>query len=97
MSELKEQLIKLSDLQDLLSNKGKYFINEVRGHTGVGNDGDGYQGEYNEKFKFYKHPGLPKGVFMRETYKSDSYGSNHSLTAVEFVAGKEKTVTVLRN
>ena len=77
---MNNETILLKDLQDLLSNKAKYL--------------QGNQGEYNETFKFYKHPGIPNGVFMRETYYTDSYGSNQNLVAVEFVKGKEKTITV---
>lgn len=92
---MKNQTIILDDLQELLSNKHKYFISESKGHTGIGeNDYDGNQGEYNETFKFYSHPGLPEGIFMRETYNTDSYGSNVSLIKVEFVKGKKKEVTV---
>lgn len=52
------------------------------------------QGEYNETFKFYKHPGLPEGVFMKEAYNTDSYGYDAKLETVEFVKGKEKQITV---
>lgn len=88
-----DQLIKLKDLQDLLGNKHKYFTNEVKGHIGIGEYGE-RQGEYNEIYKFYKHPGLPEGVFMRETYQSDSYGDNLAITEIGFVEGKAKTITV---
>jgi hypothetical protein len=90
-----EATIKLKDLQDLFKNKNSYKQNTVKGHTGVtgGYDG-GTQGEYNEYFIFYKHPGLPEGIFMRETYTTDSYGDNDTCILVEFVEGKEKTITV---
>lgn len=94
MNESKNQLIKLSDLQELFKNKHNYFTNEVKGHTGVSDDGEGSQGEYNEKFKFYKHPGLPEGVFMRETWHTNSYGYDETITAIDFVEGKARTITV---
>ena len=92
---MKEDTISLKDLQDLLKNKRQYLQSTTKGHIGIpeGYD-DGSQGEYNESFKFYKHPGLPEGVFMRETYQTDSYGSNESLTNIEFVKGREKTIKV---
>lgn len=79
----------------MLKNKSKYKINEQKGQIGIP-DGyeDGSQGDYNEKFIFYQHPGLSKNVFMKETYHTDSYGSNYSLVSVEFVQGKPKTITV---
>jgi len=70
-------------------------MQEVKGHIGVPEGGDdGNQGEYNEKIIYYKHPGLPEGVFMQEIYQTDSYGYDYSLTEVNFVKGKEKKVTV---
>jgi hypothetical protein len=91
---MKGEVILLSDLQDLLKNKSKYKVNTETGHIGVAQDGEGNQGEYNEKFIFYKHPGLPEGVFMKETHTTDSYGYDFTLQNVEFVKGKEKTITV---
>ena len=91
---MKNETILLKDLQDLLTNKQKYFQSEVKGETPIPEGRDGSQGDYNETFRFYKHPGLPEGVFMRETYHSDSYGYNQSLNSVEFVKGREKTITV---
>lgn len=79
----------------MLSNKHKFFKGETKGHQGIPEGSyDGYQSEYNETFKFYAHPGLPEGVFMRETYHTDSYGSNEKLEAVEFVEARPKTVTI---
>ncbi len=92
---MKEESILLKDLQDLLKNKDKYFQSEQKGHTGIPNTYDeGEQGEYNKIFKYYKHPGLPVGIFMRETWNTDSYGSNEAIVSVEFVKGKEKQITV---
>lgn len=92
---MKEETILLKDLQDLLKNKLKYKVNEVKGHTGIiNNSDDGSQGEYNETFIYYKHFGLPEGIFMRETYQPDSYGSDDILTEVVFIKGKEKKITV---
>lgn len=90
-----EQTISIKTLIEFFKNKNKYFINEVKGHTGIpDNSDDGEQGEYNEYFRFYKHPDLPEGVFLRETYQTDSYGYDRHLTKYEFVKGKEKTITV---
>ncbi len=92
---MKDETILLKDLQDLLTNKHKYFMQESKGHTGIADDSyEGSQGEYNERLKFYKHPGLPEGIFMKETWVSDSYGNNDSIQSITFVKGKEKTVTV---
>lgn len=86
--------IALSDLQDLFNNKHKYFLSEEKGHIGVPDESEGEQDEYNETFKFYKHPGLPEDTFMRETYNSDSYGYDDFLVKIDFVKGKAKTITV---
>lgn len=91
---MKTESILLSDLQDLLKNKNKYFQFEKTGLTPIPEDGEGNQGESNEIFKFYKHPGLPEGVFMRETYNSDSYGYNYALSSITFVKGVEKTIKI---
>jgi hypothetical protein len=92
---MKEESILLKDLQDLLTNKSKYKVSEQEGYQGVRNiDYEGQQGEYNEKFIYYKHPKLPENVFMKETYITDSYGNDYSLFSVEFVQGKSKTITV---
>lgn len=92
---MNEKSILLTDLQDLLKNKSKYKVSEQKGHIGIPDDYDeGNQGEYNETFVFYKHKGLPEGVFMKETYYTDSYGSGNSLVSVEFVEAKPKTITV---
>jgi len=84
----------LKDLQDLLKNKSNYKVSEAKGHQGVPEDYDGMQGEYNEKMIYYKHKGLPEGVFMRETYHTNSYGYNEAIVSIEFVKGKEKQITV---
>lgn len=87
--------ILLADLQELLKNKQRYKVTQQLGHIGIGADDDeGVQSEYNEKFIFYRHPRLPEGVFMKETWQSDSYGSNEAVTGIEFVKGKEKTITI---
>lgn len=93
MNKLQDHSIKLSDLQDLLNNKHNYIKKTERGHEGV-HSGEGDQGEYNETFKYYQHPALPEGIFMRETYHTDSYGDGDHLVAINFVEGKAKTITV---
>ena len=87
--------INLTALMEFFKNKSKYLVNQERGHIGIPDDSsDGEQGEYNETFKFYKHPEFPEGVFFRETLQTDSYRYNESVTNYEFVEGKEKTITV---
>lgn len=88
------ETILLKDLQELFANRHNFFHSKSEGHQGVPRDHDGMEGEYNESFKFYKHPGLPEGIFMRETWHSDSYGSGDSLISIEFVQGKNKVITV---
>lgn len=91
---MKKAVIALEDLQDLLKNKRKYKLDEALGHQGVPDDYEGRQGEYNETFVFYSHPGLPEGIFMKETYHTDSYGDGNALENIEFVTGVKKKVTV---
>jgi hypothetical protein len=86
--------ITINSFNEVMNNKNKYKTQTTFGHIGVPEDGEGNQGEYNEKFIFYKHPEFPEGIFLRETINSDSYGYNESIVKVEFVEGKEKTVTV---
>lgn len=87
-----KQTIKLKDLQELFNNKSKYFHSEQKGHQGLKERE--YQGEYNEKFIFYTHAGLPEGVFLRDTYRTDSYGDNENVVKTEFVMGVKKQITV---
>jgi len=87
-----DKLIKA--FNEVMSNKKAYKTNTERGHTGVPDDSEGNQGEYNEKFIFYKHKDFPEGVFLRETLQTDSYGDYESIVEVMFVEGKEKTITI---
>lgn len=91
-----EQKIKLTALQELFKDKDKYLLNTEKGHTGIPDDGSyhGVQGEYNETFKYFRHPDMPEHIFMRETWQSDSYGESDKLTLTEFVEGKEKIIKV---
>lgn len=92
---MNKESILLEDLQDLLKNKQNYKLQTEKGHQGISNfTYDGEQEEYNETLVFYKHPGLPDNVFMKETYRTDSYGNNDFLYSVEFIEGKAKTITV---
>ena len=91
---MKDQTISLKDLMDLFKNKDKYEISRAEGHQGIPDGDDGNQGEYNESFIFYKHPGLPENVFMRETYNTNSYGYDERIETIDFVTGKEKTITI---
>lgn len=92
--EYLNQIVTIKDLKDFFSNKRVYRINKALGHQGVGDDGDGRQGEYNESFIFYRHPNFPENVFFKETYQTDSYGDRDQLIKIELVEGREKTITV---
>ena len=87
-----DKLIKA--FNEVMSNKKVHKTQEITGHIGVPENYEGSQGEYNEKFIFYKHKDFPEGVFLRETLQTDSYGDNESIVEVKFVEGKEKIVTI---
>jgi hypothetical protein len=91
------QQVSIKAFNEVMQNKRKYLTQQTQGHIGVPDDGEGNQGEYNEKFMFYKHPEFPEGVFLKETLESDSYGSNDSIVKVEFVVGKEKQITIFES
>ena len=92
---MKNQSITLKVLNELLSQKHKYFLNQQYGYKGIPDNAyDGEQGEYNEYFKFYRHPEMPENVFLKETYNTDSYGDNEHVVSLSFVEGKAKTITV---
>ena len=92
---MEEKIIKLSVLNDLLKNKNKYFVKEEKGYQGVpSNNYDGIQGEYNETFKYYRHPEFPENLFMREVWHTNSYGDYDMIVKIEFVEGKKRQITV---
>ena len=91
---MNKETILFTDLQDLFKNKSKYYETEIPGKTPIAAGACGILGKHNEKFRFYKHPGLPEGIFMKEIHLSDSYGGDFTLSSIEFVEGKEKTITV---
>ncbi len=76
------------------NTRNKYLISESKGHTGVPDGGDGSQGDYNETFKYYRHPEMPVNVFLQITYVTDSYGDGESISEMKLVEGKEKQVTI---
>lgn len=86
--------IEVSILQELFNNKNKYFINKKNTHTGIPDNSEGYQGEYNEYAKYYRHPDMPDNLFFKETYQTDSYGYNDAVVNYSFVSGKSKKITV---
>jgi hypothetical protein len=88
--------IKINILNEVLSSKTRknYFLSERRGVFGVPDGSEGSQGDYNEIFKYYRHPDMPENVFLQITEHSDSYGDNFSITDIKLVEGKAKTVTV---
>lgn len=93
---MKKLSISVEVLNELLSSstRRKYLVTKGDGHKGVPEDYDGYQGEYNETFEYYKHPQLPESLFLQITYRTDSYGDNNYIYEMKFVEGKEKTITV---
>jgi len=50
------------------------------------------QGEYGEYYKIYSTP--EPEVFLKVTYRTDSYGSNDFVQSAQFVKVTEKKVTV---
>jgi hypothetical protein len=68
--------------------KYKYKVNTIKGDTEL------YEEGYNETFEFYQHPEMPKNIFMKITIRTDSYGDNDFIHEIQFVEGKEKTITV---
>jgi len=84
-----EQTIKISTLNDFFTNKQKYFVN-----TSITESHGNYEGCYDEYFKYYKHPDLPKHVFFRETIRTNSYKTDDFVYNIELVEGKEKTITI---
>lgn len=87
------QTISIEQINEFFKNKEKYLVKILKGHQGVIFDG-GNQGEYNETFRFYKHPSFPENIFLQETIITDSYGDGEYVTLIQFVEGKEKTITV---
>lgn len=88
--------INIKILNEVLSvdTRDKYFLSEAKGHLGVPDNSDGNQGEYNELFKYYRHPEMPDNVFLQVTEQTDSYGDESRITEMKFVQGKAKQVTV---
>lgn len=89
--------ISIKVLNELLSKetKRKYKVSQLPGHNGIdGNNSDGEQGEYNETFEFYQHPEMSKNIFLKITMRTDSYGDNDRIHNIQFVEGREKTITV---
>lgn len=90
------ELIDPKILNEVLSEstRKKYFISELKGHNGVPDNGDGSQGEYNETFKYYRHPEMPQSIFLQITYHTDSYGDSPTINEMKLVEGKEKQITI---
>jgi hypothetical protein len=88
--------INIKVLNELLSSssKGKYRIHTAEGHQGIPDSYEGSQGDYNETFEFYQHPEMPKNMFLKVTMHTDSYGDNDFIYELQFVEGKEKTITI---
>lgn len=90
------ELINPKHLNELLQKdtRHKYFLSEAKGHTGVPDGRDGEQGEYNETFKFYRHPEMPPNIFLQVVFVTDSYGDNQTISEMKLVEGKEKKITI---
>jgi hypothetical protein len=54
--------------------------------------GEPLQGGYDEYYKVFKLP--VEGVFLKLTYRTDSYGDNDSLHSIQFVKETQKKVTI---
>jgi hypothetical protein len=89
-----EELVSIKTMNEFFSNRGKYFVEEVKGHTPIRDDDEGLQGEYNEYFRIYKHPDFPQGYFLKETYHTNSYGDDPALEELKFVTAKTKMIAV---
>lgn len=83
--------ISIKVLNELMSKdtKHKYKINIVEGGRELYGEGG-----YNETFEFYQHPEMPKNIFLKITMRTDSYGDSNFIYGLQFVEGKEKTITV---
>lgn len=88
--------IKISALNQVLSmdTRKKYFLSERKGHHGVTDGGYGSQEDYNETFKYYRHPDFPENIFLEITERTDSYGDNDKIHEMKIVTGVAKQVTV---
>jgi len=84
-----EQTIKIKTLNEILKNKQKYFISTSKPES----YGE-YEGNYDEYFRYYKHPDLPKNIFLQETVRTNSYKTDDFVYEINLVEGKEKTITV---
>ncbi len=81
-------------LDDLTAkNKQLKFIEKINGHQGIPENYEGNQGEYNEYSNIFQVIDEPE-IFIKVTYQTDSYGSNDSLTSIQFVQGVKKTIEV---
>ena len=88
--------ISVKVLNEILSEKSreKYFLNEKKGHTGVPDNGEGNQGEFNETFRYFRHPEMPENTFLEVTMHTDSYGDEDEIKEMKFVQGVQKQITV---
>src|SRR6478736_2967452 len=90
------ELINPIHLNELLSEstRKKYFLSESKGNLGIPDSGDGSQGEYNETFKYYRHPEMPQNIFLQITFHTDSYGDSPTINEMKLVEGKQKQITI---
>ena len=91
-----EEVIKVSVLVELFNSKSKYKISASNGHQGIPEGYEGYGGEYNERFVYYRHPEMPESLFLQETYNTDSYGESLELESSGFFKQETELITNFR-
>ena len=74
-------------------NRDKKIDDEVIKDINALYDGEGMQGDSSEIHEIYDM-GLKDGLFVKLVINTDSYGDNEYVDNVQFVQGKEKTITV---
>ena len=72
-------------LNSILKNLNNFRFGNKSLQSGINED--------DEHFQIYEAPGFT-GWFVKITTVMDSYGDNECVKGVEFVQGKESTVTV---
>lgn len=79
---------KLKDLRKIRYGKPVHteVVNSING-------GYSDQGEEGLSYEVYDI-GLEDGLFLKLTITIDSYGDSEKISGIEFVRGKEKTITV---
>ncbi len=84
--------LSIKELNELLSQNKKYFVEKILGHQGIDDDEEGTSGEYNEYHEIYKSPNMPENLYFKVTYRTDSYGYDALIANQKFVNKIEKTI-----